>query len=156
MDTINAYNRGLMERAESNMRIAQLFGITVGEWRARIDNGEVKDELLLAYIHGLRKKYKTALLSNIGRQSLERRFSAEELRTNFDTVVISGDLGVVKPEQGIYLRAAEQLGVAPSECVMVDDRETHCAGARAVGMQTIMYQDFVQAKQDLAQLLGTG
>lgn len=152
-DTINAYNRGLITREESNKHTAELLGTTVEEWRTRIAGGEAKDEQLLAYIRGLRKNYKTALLSNIGAASLHNRFSDQELRDCFDVVVISGELGFVKPEPEVYLHTAEKLGVKPEECVFADDRERHCVGAEDVGMHAVLYHDFVQSKRDIEQLL---
>jgi len=154
MDIIHANNRGLLDNSESNKQIADLLGIGVDEWRGRIEHGEVKDEHVLAYVRELRSRgYKTALLSNIGRESLSRRFSADELRADFDVVVASGDVGVMKPDPEIYEHTAQLLGVEPDACVMVDDRETHCAGARAVGMQSVCYANLRQAKQSIEQLL---
>jgi len=153
VDIIRANNRGLIEPAESNKQIAEILGVSVEAWRDRIDQGETKDGRLLAYIAELRRNYKTALVSNIGHQSLERRFSEKELHDSFDAVVISGDVGYVKPEAEIYLQAARKLGVAPDECIMVDDRERHCSGAEDVGMRAVLYQNFAQGKQDIEKLL---
>lgn len=154
MDIIHANNRGLIEVSESNQQIAELLGIGVDEWRGRIEHGEVKDAHVLKYLKELRRRgFKTALLSNVGRDSLTRRFSDEELKTHFDAVVASGEVGVMKPDPEIYLHTAEQLGVTPEQCVMVDDRETHCNGARAVGMQSICYENFFEAHDALEQLI---
>jgi len=154
MDIIHANNRGLLDNSESNRQIADLLGIGIEEWRGRIEHGEVKDDHVLAYARELRKRgYKTALLSNIGRESLSRRFSDKELHADFDVVVASGDVGVMKPDPEIYKHTVELLGVEPVECVMVDDRETHCAGARAVGMQSVCYDNLREAKQSIEQLL---
>jgi HAD superfamily hydrolase (TIGR01509 family) len=154
MDVIHVNNRGLLSSHESNQQIADLLGIGVDEWRNRIKHGEVKDDRVLAYARELKKRgYKTALLSNIGRESLSRRFSANELQDDFDVVVASGDVGVMKPDPEIYKHTAQLLGVALDECVMVDDRETHCAGARAVGMQSVCYDNFHESKRLLEQLL---
>lgn len=154
MDIIHANNRGLLDNSESNKQIADLLGISVDEWRGRIEHGEVKDEHVLAYVRELRSRgYKTALLSNIGRESLSRRFSADELQADFDIVVASGDVGVMKPDPEIYEHTAQLLGVEPGACVMVDDRETHCAGARAVGMQSVCYANLRQVKQSIEQFL---
>jgi HAD superfamily hydrolase (TIGR01509 family) len=146
-------NRGVISPAESNRQIAALLGISVQSWRHRIHSREVKNDQLLSYIVELRKHYKTALLSNIAVQSLHRRFSEEELRRYFDVLVISGELGVIKPEPEIYLRAASELNVTAAECIMVDDRQRHCDGARVVGMSTVLYEDFRQTKRDLEKLL---
>lgn len=157
MDIIHANNRGLIESRDSNRQIAELLGISVGEWRGRIKQGEAKDGRVLAYLLELKNRgYKTALLSNIGRASLTKRFSKDELQTHFDVVIASGDVGFMKPDAQIYLHAAQALGVEPSECVMVDDRETHCAGARAVGMRAVCYDNFHEAKQALERLLKDG
>lgn len=154
MDVIHAFNRGLLGVDETNQQIATLLGISVDAWRGRIEHGEVKDVHVLEYLRDLKQRgYKTALLSNVGRDSLTRRFSEEELDTLFDAVVASGEVGVMKPEPEIYLHTAKLLAVAPEECVMVDDRETHCEGARAVGMHSICYENFFQAKTALEHLL---
>lgn len=154
MDIIHANNRGLLDNSESNKQIADLLGIGVDEWRGRIEHGEVKDEHVLAYARELRSRgYKTALLSNIGQESLSRRFSAEELQADFDVVVASGDVGFMKPDPEIYEHTTRLLGVDSSACVMVDDREAHCAGARAVGMQAVCYDNLREAKQSIERLL---
>jgi putative hydrolase of the HAD superfamily len=82
-----------------------------------------------------------------------RRFSQDELNILFDVVVESGAIGFTKPDKNAYLYVAEKLGVTPSECVMIDDREDFCAGAEAAGMSSIMYQDFEQFKNGLDILL---
>jgi HAD superfamily hydrolase (TIGR01549 family) len=154
MDIIHANNRGLLDNRASNEQIAGLLGIGVDEWRSRIEHGEAKDDHVLAYARELKgREYKTALLSNIGRESLSRRFTKEELQADFDVVVASGDVGVMKPDPAIYIHTAKLLGVEPDECVMIDDREAHCIGARAVGMQAVCYDNLRDARQTLEQLL---
>lgn len=46
-----------------------------------------------------------------------------------------------KPDARAYLGACEMLGVAPTDCVFVDDRRLNCEGARAVGMDAIVFDD---------------
>lgn len=54
---------------------------------------------------------------------------------------VSCHTGSRKPDARAYLGACEQLGVAPSACVFVDDRAQNCEGARAVGMDAIVFED---------------
>ena len=152
-DIIAANNRGFMEPAESNMQIAAILGCSVDEFRQRIASGEVKDEQLLAYIVDLKKRYKTGMLSNIGRGSLLRRFPDGELERYFDAVVVSAEIGYAKPQREAYLHAAESLGVAPTMCVFTDDRLPFCEAAEATGMKALLYTNFAQFKQDLTALL---
>ncbi|MFN8160184.1 MAG: HAD family phosphatase [Solirubrobacterales bacterium] len=59
----------------------------------------------------------------------------------FDTVVISAEVGLHKPQPGIYLLAAERVGRPAASCVFVDDLRENCAGAEAVGMRAILHRD---------------
>ncbi len=73
----------------------------------------------------------------------------------FDATVISGDVGLHKPQPEIYLLAAERLGVAPSACVFVDDLAENVAGAEAVGMTGVRHRDAAETIPLLEQLLAT-
>lgn len=152
VDVLHAAHHGLIESAESTRRVCEILGITVEEYRHRVEEGEVKNRPLLAYIGELHRTYKTAILSNISIGGIGRRFTTEELSV-FDTVVASGEVGYAKPEAQIYEIAADRLGVRLEECVFTDDREEYCEGARGVGMQAIYFQNFEQFKRDLEALL---
>lgn len=152
-DIVIATNRALLSAQEGSEQIAALLGITYDEYRKRIADGEVKDQRLLNYIAGLRKGYKTAMLSNISGGGLYRRFTEDELAMYFDFVVASGDIGFAKPEAQAYEYTADGLGVRLDECVFLDDREEYCEAARGLGMQAIVYEGFEQAKTELERLL---
>jgi len=51
-----------------------------------------------------------------------------------DVVVLSGDVGVAKPDPRSYLLVAQQLGLQPEQCVFVDDLVANVRGAVAAGM----------------------
>jgi putative hydrolase of the HAD superfamily len=72
----------------------------------------------------------------------------------FDAVVISGDVGLHKPQPEIFLMGAERIGVAPEECVFVDDLRENCAGAEAVGMKAILHRGSAGTLPQLEELLG--
>jgi putative hydrolase of the HAD superfamily len=62
------------------------------------------------------------------------------LEDEADAVVLSFEIGVAKPDAGIYLTALEQLRVAPDEAVFVDDQTAYCDGATTVGMDAYLIQ----------------
>jgi putative hydrolase of the HAD superfamily len=62
------------------------------------------------------------------------------LQDEADAVVLSFEVGVAKPDAGIYLTALERLRVAPDEAVFVDDQAAYCDGATAVGMTSYLIQ----------------
>lgn len=56
-----------------------------------------------------------------------------------DDIVNSARLGLAKPDPAAFTAAAMLLGVNPSACVFVDDRESNVAGAREAGMRAEVY-----------------
>ena len=151
---VTATNRGEITPDVYRASIAKKLNLTVEGYINKIRNNEVKNIALLEYIRKLKAQFKTGLLSNVsGRQSLERRFDNNELSKTFDVVVASGDIGFAKPEAQAYEITADQLGVLLTECIMIDDREDYCQGARGVGMQTILYRSFEQMQNELSGLI---
>ncbi len=93
----------------------------------------------------------TGLISN----SWGRTIYDDELIENlFDAVVISGDVGLHKPEPEIYLLACERLKVEPSEAVFVDDLRENCEGAEAVGITAVLHRETARTIAALDRLLG--
>lgn len=73
---------------------------------------------------------RTALLSNAGAGALP----VAGIRELFDSVLLSGEVGVAKPDPDSYRLAAQRLGLACAECVFVDDVPGYVRAAVATGM----------------------
>ncbi len=77
----------------------------------------------------------------------------------FETIVSGSDVARVKPAPDIFLKAANRLGVAPAECVVLEDAEKGVLAAQAAGMPCVAIpngytrdHDFSQATQICASL----
>ena len=70
----------------------------------------------------------------------------------FDTTVISGRIGMRKPDAEIFHHTAELLGLRPDQCVMVDDLRANIQGAVAAGMTGVLHESFEQTREELAIL----
>lgn len=57
----------------------------------------------------------------------------------FDVVVDATHTGILKPDPRAYAAVTDALGVAPADCVFVDDQRRNVEGARAAGMQTVHF-----------------
>jgi epoxide hydrolase-like predicted phosphatase len=68
-------------------------------------------------------------------------------------MIVSAEVGVMKPDARIYRIALEKLGVAPAEAVLLDDFPKNVEGARAVGMAAIHFTRPEQALDELKRLL---
>ena len=98
--------------------------------------------------HGL----KTALLSNSW--SLRHYPPREHLDELFDVIVISGEVGLRKPDPAIYQLTVDRLGVSADACVFVDDHPGHLKAAMDAGMTTVLHRTPAQTIEELRALLG--
>jgi epoxide hydrolase-like predicted phosphatase len=107
------------------------------------------DEDLVEYIRTLRGRFKTCLLSNNFPNLRELITEKWQFADAFDDMVISAEVGVMKPDA----LALEKMGVAAGESVFVDDFEHNLEGAQRIGMHTVHFRNPAQVKQELEALL---
>jgi glucose-1-phosphatase len=148
-------NAGLMTSMEFNAAVAAQLGVGLQEWKALAARMEQPNETLFAFIRReLKPRYKLAVLSNANKGSLKRRLPAEKLAL-FDAIIVSGEVGFLKPQPEIFRLTAERLGVTFDEMVFVDDLERYVAAAGQLGIQAILYQGQADLKKQLSRLLTT-
>lgn len=94
---------------------------------------------------------KTALLSNSWGLELYPRTILEEV---CDVVVISGEVGLRKPDPAIFTMTTEKLALEPDVCVFVDDHPGHLKAAQQVGMTTVLHKTPQETIEELESLLG--
>lgn len=70
---------------------------------------------------------------------------------HFDALVLSYELGVMKPDPAIYRAAVDEAQCAPEECLFFDDMPENVAGARATGLQARQFLGHDQLLRDLAE-----
>lgn len=76
-----------------------------------------------------------------------------EIFNLLDGRVISCEEHIVKPEKEIYLRLCERYGLEPSECLFTDDRMENVEGAKAAGMEAVLFTTVADYAKDLEKLL---
>jgi putative hydrolase of the HAD superfamily len=96
-------------------------------------------------------RVRTGLISNSWGHGRYDRSVFPEL---FDGVVISGEVGMHKPDPEIFELGAERVGLPPRDCVFVDDLRENCAGAEAVGMTAVLHRGAETTIPELERLLG--
>src|SRR5205085_7148348 len=94
---------------------------------------------------------RTGLISNSWGHGRYDRSGFPEL---FDGVVISGEVGIRKPDPRIYRMGAEAIGLPPQECVFVDDLAFNLKPAQELGMATVLHRTSAQTVAELELLLG--
>ncbi len=114
--------------------------------------GDRMDEELVAYVRSLRPRYKTGLISNAW-NDLRPLLHRWNIADAFDTIVISGEAQIMKPDARIYCLALTNIGMEASEAVFIDDNLKNIEGARAAGLAAIRFIHRDQAVADLESLL---
>ncbi|MEX2195168.1 MAG: HAD family phosphatase [Thermoleophilaceae bacterium] len=143
---------GRISEDEFSTRLGAMLGVK--ETNGLIDRlfaGMAPDGAMVAAVRRAKGSgVRTGLISNsLG----EGRYDRSTFPELFDGVVISGEEGMHKPQPEIYLLGAERVGLAPEECVFVDDLRENCAGAEAVGMTAVLHRGADATIEELEQLL---
>jgi putative hydrolase of the HAD superfamily len=146
---------GRIAEAEFERRFAERLGLE--EAIDLIDSmfrGMLPEPIMVEAVRAARRAgVRTGLISNSWSTD---HYDRELLAELFDDTVISGEVGVYKPEPEIYLLACERLRVKPSACVFVDDLRENCDAAEAVGMMAILHRDPERTVAEIERLLGMG
>lgn len=98
------------------------------------------------------KKYLMATLNNESTELNQHRVNQFGLRNYFSAFFSSCYLGVMKPDEAIYVLALELVQCPPEECVFIDDRALNLECARWHGMNTIQFKNVSQLENDLRAL----
>jgi glucose-1-phosphatase len=79
-----------------------------------------------------------------------RQFAAT--LAHFDRLVLSYEIGHVKPSAEFYRACAEAAGAPPSRCVFIDDLPENVQGAQAAGLTGLLYRDVPTLVADLRSI----
>lgn len=111
--------------------IFDCFGVLVNE--QGVD--PVLKSLVIDQLHG---QIKLGVLSNMN-DNVVADLLGPELAVCFDKILISGELGVSKPDQRAFMLAASELKEFAEDCLLVDDSERNVTGAGLIGMPAIHF-----------------
>jgi epoxide hydrolase-like predicted phosphatase len=135
--------------------VAEALGVTRPEAdriTAEFFSGDQADAALLGFLRSLRPGRKIGLISNAW-SGLRAFITSQKFEDVFDEMIISAEVGVMKPDPRIYRLALEKLDALPEESVFLDDVLVNVEAARALGMNAIQFTQPEKALEELKQLL---
>ena len=145
---VHALERGEMSAAEFEQLLARELGArgsqvpAAGLLGRMLAGLEEPDRRMHGLVRRVRQSgVRTALLSNSWGNEYDRT-GWDEM---FDAIVISGEVGMRKPDAEIFLHAAARLGLPVTACVLVDDLAWNVEAARALGMAAVLHEGDVEA-----------
>jgi len=68
-----------------------------------------------------------------------------------ETIVLSGEVGLIKPDPRIFQLLLERTGRAAGDCLLIDDSAANIAAAAALGFQTVRFESPEQLKHELVR-----
>lgn len=155
-DLVKSYESGRMTAEAFSEGVSGLVGlaITHDEFAAAWSDIFSANESIAQLLASLKGAGYTLVLgsnTNDLHASQFRRQFAETL-AHFDRLVLSYEVGHIKPSAAFYLACAEAAGAEPGECVFIDDLPENVEGARAAGLVGVLYQGTDGLLRDLGSL----
>lgn len=109
------------------------------------------NEDVISLLPLLNKNYKLFLLSNT--DSIHKKYGWEkyEFLKYFDDLILSFEVGAVKPEEKIYRSVEEASGFSSSEHFFIDDIQEYVDGAKNVGWDAVQFVNYQKLVNDLKE-----
>jgi epoxide hydrolase-like predicted phosphatase len=114
--------------------------------------GDFLDRELVAFIDSLRPAHKTGLITNAW-GDMRSYLGREKVTGAFDVLIVSAEVGVLKPQPRIYELALAQAGVTAQEAIFVDDTAVNVEAAAKLGMTGILFKDREQTISEINRLI---
>jgi len=90
-------------------------------------------------------------LTNFSRETFPRTRERFEFFGWFDGVLVSGQVGLIKPDRRIYELLCSTFAIEPGNALFIDDRQDNVDGARAAGMDAVRFSSPEQLRSDLRE-----
>jgi 2-haloacid dehalogenase len=131
-------------------RYAHLFQLIHEQWAETIRE-PIPETIALAQ----RLKaagYSIYILSNSSAEKYPLARQIHPFLAMFDDAIISGEIGLLKPDPAIFHYTLRRIGRRADECLFIDDNRVNAESAREVGITAIHYQSPRQLEQELRNL----
>ena len=102
-------------------------------------------DFVIPLLNKLKQQYRIAFISNYPcRESILESLNKNSLTDFFESIVISGDIGRVKPHPSIFQKSIAELNISAEKCLYVGDNWlADIQGAKRAGMQAIHTTQYV-------------
>lgn len=150
-------DRGTLDESAAIERFAARMGRPAAEMRALMQH--IKDSLTpmpdsIALLDELAQRGVPLYgLSNMSAPFFALLKSRHGHWDRFRGIVVSGEIGLVKPDPAIFHHLAQRYGLVPAETVFIDDHLPNIESARRLGFHTIHFADAEQCRRELGRHL---
>ena len=96
--------------------------------------------------------YRTLGLTNFSTETFPRALRLNPFLHELHGIVVSGEVGLMKPDPAIYRLLCARFDVQPGRAVFIDDSLPNVEGARRIGMHALHFTSFPSLAENLAAL----
>lgn len=133
---------GQLSLVDFHKKASKLTGVSIDEIDKGIEAEKIIDTGLVKYVQQLKDRgFRVACLSNGSHEWTLRVINDHEIGHLFEEVVLSSDIGIVKPDLKIYKYTLKKLNIAPSEAIFVDDRQANVEAGETCGIRSLLFTD---------------
>ncbi len=145
-------DKGITSMDEFFESLSQLSKVPASEIKQEFVAHASLNMNLLALILQLKKKYKIALLSNASSSYLREVLEESGIGVLFDEIIISSEVGFIKPSIKIFEHTLNKLSVKPVEAIFIDDNENFCQAAEKLGIRSIYFKGLESLISNLKEI----
>src|SRR5699024_7958425 len=96
--------------------------------------------------------YRLLGLTNSSEETIDHAHAVAPAVVLMEAIVVSGEVGMIKPDPQIFHYLLETYSVDPQDAVFIDDSHANVAAARRVGLAAIQFRDVPALRQELSKL----
>jgi 2-haloacid dehalogenase len=119
-------------------------------WTECLDGAIIENVAVLADLQQARVT--THAITNFSAEKFPIACRLFPFLTTFEETVVSGTVGMIKPNPAIYQVLLEKRAIDPARAVFIDDSAANIAAARALGLHTVHFVDHVDLRRELQAL----
>ena len=148
---------GYSIKKATNERVAmfpkheRLIRMYYGEWEQMLGFEHTETVEILRHLHDS-KEHSIYSLTNWSNETFPVALKKFPFLSWFKGILVSGDVGLKKPDPEIYKLLLDRYGLEANTCVFIDDRTENVKAASALGFSGIVFKNHTQLSKDLKKL----
>jgi len=139
------------ERAAMFPKHERLIRMYYGEWEQMLGFEHTETVEILRRLHDS-KEHSIYSLTNWSNETFPVALKKFPFLSWFKGILVSGDVGLKKPDPEIYKLLLDRYGLEANTCVFIDDRTENVKAASALGFSGIVFKNHTQLSKDLKKL----
>lgn len=154
-DIVHRGDRGELTQDQMFAQLGRIVGVpaatALAEWRQLVR----VDPEMVDLVRATRRCSRVGLLTNSAGPFVREVIAAHDLERLFDTIVVSSEVRMAKPQADIYRLTLDRLEVAAPWTTLVDDTLANIEGAATVGICGLLFTSPEQCRAELARKFQT-